>query len=134
MHLIRLAQDENNMSRRVAGNLQYLEKKTDNLNRMPLLQQHLRRRTGDVDAGQATKVRHWVAEHDRVARADEEWRGGERFLHRGIARNVIDVAMRVEDHGQREVVGLQFLQNFVRLEARIDDDRVSTPPPPENVG
>src|SRR5206468_5548546 len=75
-----------------------------------------------------------VAQHGRVAAADQERRVGECRLHRGVAGNVVGVAVGVEDGRRPQALLAQVVEYQVRLQTGIDDQRVLTRRLPDDVG
>ena len=59
---------------------------------------------------------------------------GKACFHGLVAGDVVGVAMRVEDGGERQALRLDFFQDRVGFQAGIDDQGVSAAGPPDEIG
>src|SRR4051812_48624938 len=105
----------------MAGNVEHLQPESRRIYYLSFVIELIRWGRDDRDAERAAEVEHRVGEHCGVAAADAE--GGLRIipLQFGVAGNVVDVAVRVEDQRRRQRLAAEQGDDRVRLEAGVDD-------------
>ena len=72
----------------------------------------------------ADRLQLRIGQLRRVAHADHQRARGPAVLQRGVAGDVVAVAVRAEDGSRREPVLFEIFEDRVRLETRVEHDAV----------
>jgi hypothetical protein len=124
---------EDNVPGRMTRDVEHLKPNSGRIDDVALPHQLIGRGAADVNAGEAAQVEHRIREHVRVAGADHERSVREGGLQRGVAGDMIDVTVRVQDDPNPQAFVGELSQNRIGLETGVDDDAVGRSGVPDEV-
>ena len=104
--------------------VEHFEANSPLLDDIPFAKHTIGGRAGHRHAEGRAEVGVGIHQQARLVGANEQGRTGKCLLERSVARNMIGMAMRVQDGSDRQSLAIQEIQNRFRIEPRINHDRV----------
>ena len=129
-----LIADEDDRAGAVTGDFTDLEREPSALEPLAVVHQAVGRRARQGEAKGGAQIRLRVVEHDRLVAADDQRGVGERLLESGVARDVVGVAVRVEDGGQAHSFTGQRGENRLGVETGVHHQRLGPALDPCKIG
>ena len=127
-------EDEDDRAGAVAGDLADLELEPGQLEPLAVVDQAVGLGAGDRQAERGAHVGLGVREQGRLVAADDQRRLGECLLHRRVARDVVGVAVRVQDRRRAQAAACSGRSRIdSRVESRIDHEGLRPPGQPDHV-
>lgn len=121
---LNLPTDKYDMPARMPRRFKYVEFDSSRLETIALVQQPIRRRTGEVETERSRKVECGIGQLLGVSRTYHDRAIGPAYPQSSVANDVVAMPMSANDSSGSQRAGVQILEDRIRLETRVEHNAV----------